>query len=265
MKKEKKGFFAKMLSSEHRVFETSMFGISVILSLALVIGIGYYVNITYFDNNVITDEEANASSVTEGALTVSETPEPVATPDGNVVETEEDFGADIDEELVNAKEGYTTTTVNMRSEASLTSSVVVKVPMGQKLTFIKLHDKEWMEVEYNGVNGYINAMYLSTEKPKPIETVAPRPTTAPVTRTAKPAKTAKPVKTPKATKTPKPTKTPRPAATAKPTQNNVVTPEPTVAPTERPATPEPTEKPQEKPQEKPTTEPTPGENTAAEQ
>ena len=42
MKNEKKGFFSRMLSSEHKVFETSMFGISVVLTLALVIGIGLY-------------------------------------------------------------------------------------------------------------------------------------------------------------------------------------------------------------------------------
>ena len=32
MKNEKKGFFSRMLSSEHKVFETSMFGISVVLT-----------------------------------------------------------------------------------------------------------------------------------------------------------------------------------------------------------------------------------------
>lgn len=262
MKKERKGFFAKMLSSEHKVFETSMFGISVILSLALVIGIGYYVSITYFDDSVITDEEANASSVTEGALTVAETPEPVATPDGNMIENDEDFGANIDEDLVNAKEGFTTTTVNMRSEPSLTSSVVTKVPLGAKVTFVKLHDKEWMEVDYNGVSGYINAMYLSTEKPKPIETVAPRPTITPATRTPRPTKTPTPTKTPKPMKTPKPTKTPKPV-TPEPTEVVNVTPEPTVTPTERPTVP-PTERPTDRPQDKPTAEPTPAENAVAE-
>ena len=47
MKNEKKGFFSRMLSSEHKVFETSMFGISVVLTLALVIGIGYYISVAF--------------------------------------------------------------------------------------------------------------------------------------------------------------------------------------------------------------------------
>ena len=248
MKKEKKGFFAKMLSSEHRVFETTMFGISVILSLALVIGIGYYVSFTYLDSDVITDEEANASSVTDGALTVRESPEPTSTPDGNMVENEEDWGQDIDDDLATATEGYTTATVNMRAEPSLTAAVVAKVPLGMKLKFNKLYKKEWMEVEYNGTTGYINAMYLSTEKPRPIETVTPRPTEAPHTKTPVPTKTPKPTKKPKPTTTPKPTKTPRPE-----------TPQPTEAPTEVPTeapTKEPTQEPTKEPTKEPTQEPT---------
>ena len=57
MKNEKKGFFSRMLSSEHKVFETSMFGISVVLTLALVIGIGYYISVAFFNHNTVTDEE----------------------------------------------------------------------------------------------------------------------------------------------------------------------------------------------------------------
>lgn len=259
MKKERKGFFAKMLSSEHKIFETSMFGISVILSLALVIGISYYVSLTYFNNDIITDEEANASSVTEGALTVREQPDPTATPDGNMIINDYETGFGIDEELANASAGYTTATVNMRSEPALTASVIGKVPIGTKLIFNKLHDNEWMEVQYNGQTGYINAMYLSVEKPKPIETVTPRPTAAAT-------KSPKPTKSPKATKTPKPTKVPdqattSPEATPEPTATAVVTEEPTPKPTQKP-TPEPTQEPTPKPTQKPTPEPTPEENTA---
>ena len=53
MKNEKKGFFSRMLSSEHKVFETSMFGISVVLTLALVIGIGYYISVAFFNHNTV--------------------------------------------------------------------------------------------------------------------------------------------------------------------------------------------------------------------
>lgn len=248
MKKDKKGFFAKMLSSEHRIFETSMFSISVLLSLALVIGIGYYVSFAYFDKDVITDEEANASSVTEGALAVTEKPEPTATPGGNVIVNEDDSAANIDEELATASEGYTTTTVNMRDDTSLTANVVVKVPSGTKLKFLGIKEKEWMKVEYNGNQGYINAMYLSVDKPKPIETVTPYPTAATVTKTPKPTKTPSTNKTPKPTKKPKPTKTPS-AATEEPTEA------PTEAPTEVP-TQEPTQAPTQAPTEAPTKAPT---------
>ena len=174
MKNEKKGFFSRMLSSEHKVFETSMFGISVVLTLALVIGIGYYISVAFFNHNTVTDEEANASVVSDSAVTVRESPEPTQTPDENTMIREDDADTQVDEELAKATEGYTTSTVNMRSEPSLTASVVAKVPASTKLTFSGLQKKEWMEVEYNGQKGYINAMYLSVDKPKPIETVTDR-------------------------------------------------------------------------------------------
>lgn len=242
MKKDKKGFFKRMLSSDHKVFETSMFSISVILSLVLVIGIGYYISAMYFDQDTISDEEVNASAVSGSAVTVVESPEPTSTPSGNMMINEDDLGMGIDDELANASEGYTTATVNMRSEPSLTAAVVTKVPAATKVTFVKLYKKEWMEVEYNNVNGYINAMYLSTDKPAPIETVAPRPTTAPATATPKPTKTPRPVKTPKPTK--KPVKTPKPTAvtTATPVPTQEPTPKPTPEPTPVP-TPEPTPEP----------------------
>lgn len=250
MKKDKKGFFARMLSSEHKIFETSMFSISVILSLVLVVGIWFSVSKMYFNNDKITDEEADASVVTGSVVAVRESPEPTLPPSGNMMINEDDMGTDVDEELANASEGYTTSTVNMRSEPSLTATVVTKVPASTKVKFIKLHKKEWMEVEYNGMKGYINALYLSTEKPRPIETVAPRPTVPPATATpkaTKPPKTPKPTKPPK--KTPKPTKVP--TITEAPSQ------EPTSVPTPE-STPEPTPK----PTPEPTQEPTP--NTASE-
>ncbi len=252
MKKDKKGFFKRMLGSEHKVFETSMFSISVILSLVLVIGIGIYVSAVYFNNDTITDEEANASAVSDSAVTIRESPEPMQTPSGNMMINEDDLGTGVDEELANAKEGYTTSTVNMRSEPSLTATVITKVPASTKLTFIKLHEEEWMEVEYRGMKGYINAMYLSTEKPKPIEKVTPRPTATPATRTAKPTKTPKATKRPKKTRTPKPTKTPK--VTQQPTSTPIVT--------QKPTTPEPTQEPTPEPTQEPTQEPTP--NTASE-
>ena len=166
---------------------------------------------------------------------------------------EDDADTQVDEELAKATEGYTTSTVNMRSEPSLTASVVAKVPASTKLTFSGLQKKEWMEVEYNGQKGYINAMYLSVDKPKPIETVAPttQPTqsSASATRTPVPraTKTPKPTKTPKASKSPKATKMPK----ATKTPGTVVTKAPTQAPTEAP-----TQAPTEAPTQVPTPEPT---------
>ena len=162
---------------------------------------------------------------------------------------EDDADTQVDEELAKATEGYTTSTVNMRSEPSLTASVVAKVPASTKLTFSGLQKKEWMEVEYNGQKGYINAMYLSVDKPKPIETVTPRPTQTPVriTATPKATKAPKATKTPKASKSPKATKMPK----ATKTPGTVVTKAPTQAPTEAP-----TQVPTEAPTQVPTTEPT---------
>ena len=261
MKNEKKGFFSRMLSSEHKVFETSMFGISVVLTLALVIGIGYYISVAFFNHNTVTDEEANASAVSDSAVTVRESPEPTQTPDENTMIREDDADTQVDEELAKATEGYMplgtvqkifsgeTSTVNMRSEPSLTASVVAKVPASTKLTFSGLQKKEWMEVEYNGQKGYINAMYLSVDKPKPIETVTPRPTQTPVRTTATPkaTKVPKATKTPKASKSPKATKMPK----ATKTPGAVVTKAPTQAPTEAP-----TQAPTEAPTQVPTPEPT---------
>ena len=100
MKNEKKGFFSRMLSSEHKVFETSMFGISVVLTLALVIGIGYYISVAFFNHNTVTDEEANASAVSDSAVTVRESPEPTQTPDENTMIREDDADTQVDEEPV---------------------------------------------------------------------------------------------------------------------------------------------------------------------
>ena len=237
MKNEKKGFFSRMLSSEHKVFETSMFGISVVLTLALVIGIGYYISVAFFNHNTVTDEEANASAVSDSAVTGRERPEPTQTPDENTMIREDDADTQVDEELAKATEGYTTSTVNMRSEPSLTASVVAKVPASTKLTFSGLQKKEWMEVEYNGQKGYINAMYTPRPTQTPVRTTAtPKATKAP-----KATKTPKASKSPKATKMPKATKTPGTVVTKAPTQ--APTEAPTQAPTEAPTqvpTPEPT-------------------------
>ena len=162
---------------------------------------------------------------------------------------EEGGETQVDEQLAQATDGYTTWPVKLRAAPALTARFVAKVPASTKLTFSGLQKKEWMEVEYNGQKGYINAMYLSVDKPKPIEAVTPRPTQKPVRTTATPKATKAPkaTKTPKASKSPKATKMPK----ATKTPGTVVTKAPTQAPTEAP-----TQAPTEAPTQVPTPEPT---------
>ena len=252
MKENQEGFFAKMKNAERSGFEITMFVISVVVALAVLISVIWLAIFwNKANSNKITDEEADASSVTESAVAV-ETEEPTATPYGSAIITDkpvsEDDDETVDEDLAKSKYGYTTAVVNLRSAASLTASVVTKVPLHAKVKLIKLHDKEWMEVTYNGMNGFINAMYLSANKPAPIATATPAPTDPP--RKATP----KPTKPPKTTKTPKPTKSPKPPKRTK-TPEPDVTDEPTEQPTQKP-TPEPTKVPTPVPTQKPTPEPT---------
>lgn len=243
MKENQEGFFAKMKNAERSGFEITMFVISVVVALAVLISVIWLAIFwNKANSNKITDEEADASSVTESAVAV-ETEEPTATPYGSAIITDkpvsEDDDETVDEDLAKSKYGYTTAVVNLRSAASLTASVVTKVPLHAKVKLIKLHDKEWMEVTYNGMNGFINAMYLSATKPDTVAVPTVQPTRQPAAATKPPKKTAKPTKKPKKTKkpkrTPKPTKTP-----------NVKTPKPTERPTEVP-----TEKPTEAPTKPP--------------
>ena len=203
-----KEFFSKMKNDEHSLFEIIMFSISGVVSVVVLVCAIMLGNFMFSKQDTVTDQEADAGSVTGSAVTETEEPSATATPDANsVVHEDDNTNDDIDAFLANSDYAYTTTSVNMRSDASLTSSVLTKVPSGTKLKLTKLSDdKQWCEVEYNGQTGYIKSLYLSTTKPKPIETVAP--TTQPTQSSASATRT--PV--PKATKTPKPkaTKTPKP-------------------------------------------------------
>lgn len=253
---EKIGFFKKMQTSEHKGFEISMFTISIVLSLAVVISAIWIGTYFYKANGTkITDDEANAGSVTESAVVADEDEdeEPVNTPSGNVVVTDTEDDEDIDPDLKDAKVAYTTAVVNLRSAASLTASVIMKVPMGEKVKLVKVTDDNWVEVTYESQSGYIHARYLSTTKIEPLATIKPTETPqarATQTPTAQPTATptAKPTKKPaKATATPKKTKKPvteEPEITEEP---DVTTPEPTV---------EVTAKPTQKPTVAPTKEPT---------
>ncbi len=248
---EKNGFFQKMRTAEHKGFEISMFVISLVLAFAMVVSV-VWIGI-YFHNSSsakVTDEEANAGSVTESAV-VADKDEPMSTPKGNAVVNDTDYyDNDIDPDLKDAKFGFTTAVVNLRSSASLTASVVTKVPMGARVKLLGMKDEGWMEVSYKGQTGFIHARYLSATKIEPLATI--KPSTAPQ-RTAEPTATPKikPTKKPKKTKRPKVTKEPIPDETEEPEETPEPTPEPTPAPTaeptERPTkepviTPEPTKK-----------------------
>lgn len=253
-----KQFFLNMKNDEHRVFEITMFSISSIVTvvvLACVVMLGVFISRS--DDNTITDEEANASSVTGSAVTETESPEPTAYDNAIINDSLEDDSSDIDEDLATSEYGYTTTTVNMRSSASLTASVLTKIPSGTKVKLVKLQDdKEWMEIQYDGNNGFVKAIYLSTTKPAPLATAEPKPTATPIKAT----------KTPKPTKKPKPKKTPIPDEPEDPDEYDIEEPDettapvstkaPTPAPTKAPTpTPAPTKAPTPTPA--PTKEPTP--------
>ena len=244
MSKKNGGFFSRMRKSDKPGFEISMFSISVALSLFMLVAIvlvGWY----YIKGQAghYTDEEVNAGSVTQSAVEVDnkeEEPVPTVDPNSDVI-INEDNVFDGDEELKTAEFAYTTSDVNMRSDASLTSAVIAKVPFGAEVKMISYDGKEWAKVSYKDQEGYINAMYLSVTKPVPI-------IDAPVV-----TKTPKPTKTPK--ETPAPDETEEPDYPEDPTEEPAAPTEKPAEPTEKPA--EPTEKPAEpteKPEE-PTAEP----------
>lgn len=220
--------------------------ISIVLIVALIYIIPLFIlNDNSIDSDTMADNDTPAV-VTEQAVAATETEPPYtsAIVNGN----EEDFeDEEEDEQLKNADTAYATTVVNLRSEPALTASVIGKLNAGDEVTVLE-YDKEWTKVKYNGTEGYVSTIYLSTQKPTP----KPKVTSAPVKATPRPTATAKPTKTPK--KTEKPKKTKRPVKTDKPveptqapteppqvTQAPVVTnpPEPTQAPTEAPPATQP--------------------------
>lgn len=247
---KKYGFFEKMKRSDRPGFEIAMFSISVAVALAVLVGI-FMVGWYYYKGQAahFTDEEVNAGSVTQAAVEVDkEEEEPVQTIDPNSdMIINEDNIFEGDEELKDAEFAYTTSAVNLREEASLTSNVLYKIPFGEKVTMISYDGKEWAHVSYNNIEGYISAMYLSVDKPVPVVTMTP-------VQTTKPTKTPKPTKKPKQTVAPDETAEPDyPEETEAPAP---ATPEPTEAPAPTEEPPAPTEEPPA-PTEAPPAEPTP--------
>ncbi len=238
MNKKKYGFFGRIKRSDNPAFEIGMFSISIAISLAVLVGL---VLVAWFyikgQTNRYTEEEVNAGTVTQAAVEVDKTEEePVQTVDPNQEMIENDDLIDYEDELKTAEYAYTTSDVNLRSEPSLTALVVMKVPFGASVDMISYDGGDWAKVSYQGQEGYINAMYLSVDKPVPIEE---QPA---IEVTPKPVKTPKPTKTPKETVAPDETEEPDyPEVTEEPT-------EPTEAPPEKTKKPTPTEAPPDEPE-----------------
>lgn len=245
MDKKKHGFFGRMLRADKPALEVTMFFISIIVAGLMLVGIiwvGYY----YIkgQTNRYTDKEVNAGTVTEAAVEIDEDEiEPVETiepPEGNMI-VNEDNVFDSSAELKDATEAYTTSDVNLRAEPSLTAEVLSKVPISTLVQIVEYDGKgDWAKVSYNNVEGYINVMYLSVDKPTPIVYYDPV-TTSPQT-------TPKPTKKPRRTPTPEPEETEEPEQTEEPeyTEEPVIT-----------ETPVETEVPPTEPTEAPPAEPTP--------
>lgn len=255
MSEENQEKFSQKLKNDKKFRFEFIIGIwSGVISLMLVVALVFVTK--YFilnDNSIESDDvvEETPVTTTAQAVTVRETEPPYdnAIINGN----EEDFDDEEEEgdELKAGEKAYATTVVNVRSNPSLTASVLGKLQKGQEVTVVE-YDKEWTKISYNTSEGYVSSIYLSATKPEKEPTVSSAPKTTPKpTKTPKPEKTKKPVKTKKPPKTPKPTQAPPQVTTA---------PEPvtTPAPTEPPA-PQPTQEPPKTPA--PTEPPAPTESS----
>ncbi len=258
MSAENKQKFTEKLKTDKKFRFEFIVGIwSGLIACTLLVALIFIAKIYFFsDKSIDSDEVADETPavVTEQAVEPEKTDPPYdkAIINGN----EEDFEDDEDDEetegLKTAKTAYATTVVNLRSEPSLTASVIAKVAAGDEVDILE-YGKEWTKVSYDGKEGYISTIYLSTSKPvsepmmtPKVTTTTPKPTVAPkATKPPKPKKTKKP-KQP--VKTQKPVKTQEPTDPPKPTTVPTEPPKPTPAPTDPP---KPTQAPTEPPQPTP--------------
>ncbi len=247
MSEDKQKFSDKFKNDKKFRFEFFIGIWTGIVSVILLVGIIFVGKTFIFGNHSIDSEEAEEEIppvVSETAVEPEETEAPYTS--AIVSGNEEDFDEeeeDEEDDLKTAKTAYATTVVNVRSEPSLTATVITKLKTGEEVKILE-YDKEWTKISIHGTEGYVSTIYLSTTKPEkePVATAAPKKTAAP---------TPKPTKKPRATKKPKKTK--RPVKTEKPVEKTPV-PQPTAAPTE-PPTPEPTKPPAPEPTNPPTASP----------
>lgn len=249
----KQNFIEKLKKDKKFRFELIIGIWSGVISVILVVAVVFVAQAYIKGSNTVPEVEESQEAadhspviVSDPAVGAEETKPPYKS--AIINHNEEDFldGEDeVDGDLKSAKTAYATTVINLRKEPALTADVIAKLQVGDEVTILDF-DKEWTKVNFDGSEGYVSTIYLSTRKPseqpevsEPVRTSAP---TARPTSTPKPVKTAKPTKKPKKTKTPKKTKAPtkEPDITKEPDPTKA--PEPTKAPDPTKA-PEPTKEP----------------------
>ena len=263
----KQNFIEKLKKDKKFRFELIIGIWSGVISVILVVAVVFVAQAYIKGSNTVPEVEESQEAadhspviVSDPAVGAEETKPPYKS--AIINHNEEDFldGEDeVDGDLKSAKTAYATTVINLRKEPALTADVIAKLQVGDEVTILDF-DKEWTKVNFDGSEGYVSTIYLSTRKPseqpevsEPVRTSAP---TARPTSTPKPVKTAKPTKKPKKTKTPKKTKAPtkEPDITKEPDPTKA--PEPTKAPDPTKA-PEPTKAPDPTKAPEPTKAPDP--------
>ncbi len=210
----KQNFIEKLKKDKKFRFELIIGIWSGVISVILVVAVVFVAQAYIKGSNTVPEVEESQEAadhspviVSDPAVGAEETKPPYKS--AIINHNEEDFldGEDeVDGDLKSAKTAYATTVINLRKEPALTADVIAKLQVGDEVTILDF-DKEWTKVNFDGSEGYVSTIYLSTRKPseqpevsEPVRTSAP---TARPTSTPKPVKTAKPTKKPKKTKAPK--------------------------------------------------------------
>ena len=106
-------------------------------------------------------EEKQESQTTPAVMTTAPTePAPTAPPEP---ETEP--------ETEPAPEVYVTTgsTVNVRSEPSTSSRILVQLPRGTQIDYVKRYNNDWAVINYDGQEAYISSQYIEAVEPETAE------------------------------------------------------------------------------------------------
>lgn len=62
---------------------------------------------------------------------------------------------------VNTQYLVSANTLNVRSTPSINSSILFTLKLNQKVTILKIIDKDWVKISYNNKEGYVYKQYLS--------------------------------------------------------------------------------------------------------